>query len=159
MRCLQQRQGPGACVGIARRCPSALFTAPPPARAVLIVQPLRELQRKALWEVAQTKGSQTGLPWPSAAEPAVLQHRVRIRQGNLFNSLPAFTSQFLLLHHSTNGFCGCKPSTLHFLFTPPWKRLSHLLCIPRTHHQSSARSTSFPGATEHDLVLRLHGEA
>lgn len=38
--------------GIARQCPSALFTSPPPVRAALIVQPYRELQQKALWEVA-----------------------------------------------------------------------------------------------------------
>lgn len=60
---------------ITRQCPSALFTSPPPARAALIVQPFRELQRKARWEVAPTKGSQTVPSRPSATDFGVVQHR------------------------------------------------------------------------------------
>jgi len=45
--------------GTDRLCPSALFTSPPPVSAVLTLQMFGELHQKALWEVAQTKGSQT----------------------------------------------------------------------------------------------------
>lgn len=54
--------------GTARQCPSALFTSPPPVSAVLTLQMFGELHQKALWEVAQTKGSQTTSSWPSATE-------------------------------------------------------------------------------------------
>lgn len=60
---------------ITRQCPSALFTSPPPARAALIVQPFRELQRKALREVAQTKGSPMVPSRPSATKFGAVQHR------------------------------------------------------------------------------------
>lgn len=60
--------------GTARHCPSALFTSPPPVSTVLTVQLFGELHQKALWEVAQTKGSQTTSSWPSVTEFTEVWH-------------------------------------------------------------------------------------
>lgn len=147
--------------GITRQCPSALFTSPPPAKAALIVQPFRELQGKALWEVAQTKGSQTTPSRPSATEFGAMRHRNTAasmvswdKPGFSACLAPCLPLEVRSCFHVMSVVCGCKPPILHFPFTPLWKGLCHVLGVPRLNHdtrmhdQGSAGSTGCHGATE-----------
>lgn len=69
---------------------------------------------------------------------------VRISQGFQPVSLHACFYKSVLAFTSHHELC----LWLHFPFTPPWKGLSHILGVPRAHHQGGAGSTGCHGATE-----------